>query len=225
MTTKTLDTTDTKERLLAAGMHEFAERGFADASIRAICTRAGANAAAVNYHFGDKLRFYAEVLVACHRRASEKRPMPRLADDPAHPEDVLRAWIHWFLERLLVVSRAGPLGNLMAREMFQPTPAFDEVIRRSLMPMYGALTEIVGAVVGRTDPVRVQLSVHSVLGQCLLYKHAEAAMERIHHLAQHGDVPGPDPADRMQDLEGLSRHIAEFSLAGLRHVGGNGDTP
>ena len=47
MTTKTLDTTDTKERLLEAGKHEFAERGFADASIRAICSRAGANAAAV----------------------------------------------------------------------------------------------------------------------------------------------------------------------------------
>ncbi|MGB0580834.1 MAG: hypothetical protein ACPGVU_14120, partial [Limisphaerales bacterium] len=45
----------------------------------------------------------------------------------------------------------------------------------------GEVTEIVGAVVATDDPVQVQLSAHSVLGQCLLYKHAEAAMERIHN--------------------------------------------
>lgn len=215
---KTREKLDTKERLLEAGMHEFAEHGFNDTSIRRICARAEANAAAVNYHFGDKQRFYAEVLVTCDQRATERRPMPKLEDDPGHPGRALYAWVRWFLDRLLVQSKAGPLGKLMAREMFQPTPAFDEVIRRSFLPMQSALTEIVVAVFGTADPEHVQLSVYSVLGQCLLYKHAEPAFERLQHISEFQDLPGPKPANLVEDLDNLARHITDFSLAGMRRT-------
>lgn len=215
------DATDTKDRLIEAGMHEFAERGFRDASIRRICARAGANAAAVNYHFGDKQRFYAEVLVTCHERASA-RPMPRLEDAPERPAERLEAWVRWFLDRLLVQSRASPLSKLMAREMFDPTPAFDDVIRRSLMPMIGALAEIVTVLLGddgrQAQAREVQLSVHSILGQCLLYKHAEPAFERLHRLNDLGQVAGPLGGDLTADLDGLARHITHFSLAGMERV-------
>lgn len=209
------DKLDTKERLLEAGMHEFAEHGFNDASIRRICARAEANAAAVNYHFGDKLRFYAEVLVTCHERASQRRPMPRLADNPDEPEERLYAWVRWFLDRLLVQTKAGPLGKLMAREMFAPTPAFEEVIRRSLLPINLGLAEIMIALLGKTDPKRVQLCLHSVLGQCLLYKHAEPAFERLERISEFQELPGPSPALLVEDLDSLARHITDFSLAGM----------
>lgn len=217
-TTITLEAAGTKERLLEAGTYEFGERGFAAASVRRICARAHANPAAVNYHFGDKQRFYAEVLVACHERATERRPMPRLADDPEHPEEALHAWILWFLDRLLVESKAGPLGKLMAREMFAPSPAFEEVIRRAILPMYQALTEIVEAVLSGAEPAQVQLSVHSVLGQCLLYKHAGPAFERLRHLRDEGLLPAPPAGELMQDLPALARHVTDFSLAGLNRI-------
>lgn len=213
--TATPDKLETKERLLEAGMHEFAEHGFGDASIRRICSRAEANAAAVNYHFGDKLRFYTEVLVTCHARASERRPMPRLKESPEEPEERLYAWVHWFLDRLLVQAKAVPLGKLMAREMIAPTPAFEEVIRRSLLPLNMALAEIIVALVGAADPKKIQLCLHSVLGQCLLYKHAEPAFERLDHIAEFQALPGPSPALLVEDLESLARHITDFSLAGM----------
>lgn len=215
MTTTLDNKLDTKERLLEAGMHEFGEHGFNDASIRRICGRAEANPAAVNYHFGDKQRFYAEVLVTCHERASQRRPMPRLEDNPGEPEERLHAWIHWFLDRLLVQSKAGPLGKLMAREMFAPTPAFEELIRRSLLPINLALAKIIAAVLGDADPQKVQLCLHSVLGQCMIYKHAEPAFERLHRIAEVQQLPGPSPALLMQDLDSLARHITDFSLAGM----------
>ena len=40
------------------------------------------------------------------------RPMPRLSDDPEHPQKVLRSFIRWFLE-LLMVDGSGPLGKLI----------------------------------------------------------------------------------------------------------------
>ena len=46
--------TDTAERILDAAEALFAERGFAETSLRMITSRADVNLAAVNYHFGSK---------------------------------------------------------------------------------------------------------------------------------------------------------------------------
>lgn len=45
---------DTVVRILDAAEHLFAERGFAETSLRSITGRADVNLAAVNYHFGSK---------------------------------------------------------------------------------------------------------------------------------------------------------------------------
>jgi hypothetical protein len=50
----------TRERLLAGACEIFTKKGYRDATIADICERAGANVAAVNYHFGDKETLYIE---------------------------------------------------------------------------------------------------------------------------------------------------------------------
>ena len=45
---------DTVQRILDAAEVLFAQKGFAETSLRAITSRAGVNLAAVNYHFGSK---------------------------------------------------------------------------------------------------------------------------------------------------------------------------
>ena len=52
----------TRARLLAAAERLFADRGFKKVTVREICRAARANVAAINYHFGDKLGLYREVL-------------------------------------------------------------------------------------------------------------------------------------------------------------------
>jgi AcrR family transcriptional regulator len=60
-------TPDTRTQLLDAAERLFAERGFRGTSVRAITDLAGANLAAVGYHFGSK----AELLAAVARRMIE----------------------------------------------------------------------------------------------------------------------------------------------------------
>ncbi|WP_253847519.1 TetR/AcrR family transcriptional regulator [Actinosynnema pretiosum] len=57
-----MDAPDTRTQLLDAAERLFAERGFAGASIRAITDLAGANLAAVKYHFGSKADLLTEVV-------------------------------------------------------------------------------------------------------------------------------------------------------------------
>jgi len=54
--------TDTKQALMDAAEALFAERGFAATSMRDIATRARANLAAANYHFGSKRGLMEAVL-------------------------------------------------------------------------------------------------------------------------------------------------------------------
>ncbi|WP_328583761.1 TetR/AcrR family transcriptional regulator [Streptomyces sp. NBC_00370] len=60
-------TPDTRTKILDAAEHLFAERGFRGTSVRAITDLAGANLAAVAYHFGSK----AELLAVVVRRVVE----------------------------------------------------------------------------------------------------------------------------------------------------------
>jgi AcrR family transcriptional regulator len=60
-------TADTRTHLLDAAEQLFAEHGFSGTSVRAITDLAGANLAAVGYHFGSK----AELLAAVARRVVE----------------------------------------------------------------------------------------------------------------------------------------------------------
>src|ERR1700691_1030926 len=55
---------DTRTRILDAAEHLFAERGFRGTSVRAITDLAGANLAAVGYHFGSQAELLAAELVA-----------------------------------------------------------------------------------------------------------------------------------------------------------------
>jgi len=52
--------TGSKERIVAAAVHEFGERGYEAATIRAIAARAGVDPALVHHYFGTKADLFAE---------------------------------------------------------------------------------------------------------------------------------------------------------------------
>src|SRR5436190_22405971 len=69
-------TLDVKIRLIEAAEEVFAEKGFKSATIREIVEKAGANIAAVNYHFGDKEQLYIETCKQALRSTAFPGPPP-----------------------------------------------------------------------------------------------------------------------------------------------------
>jgi AcrR family transcriptional regulator len=64
---------DTRDRLLAAALRIFADRGIAAATLREITEEAGANVAAVNYYFRSKEELTRTALESCLRPINEAR--------------------------------------------------------------------------------------------------------------------------------------------------------
>lgn len=199
---------ETRRQLLEAAGEVFAEAGFRDATVREICRRAGANVAAINYHFGDKETLYAEVLRYAHGKALEKYPplLDVAADAPA--EKKLRAFVLSFLLRIFDKGRAAWHGKLMSREMIEPTGALDSLVEERMRPMAGQLWQIVAEILDRpVNDELVRLCAFSVVSQCVFYHHCRSVVSRL--------VPKHLPQDAA-DIERLADHITKFSLAAMK---------
>jgi TetR/AcrR family transcriptional regulator len=62
------DAERTRERIVAAAMAEFADKGYAGARVRSIADRAGVNSQLISYYFGGKEGLYQEILRTWHQR-------------------------------------------------------------------------------------------------------------------------------------------------------------
>ncbi len=198
----------TRQQLLEAAAEVFGEVGFRNSTVREICRRAGANIAAINYHFGDKEKLYAEVLRHAHARALEKYPAFQGVTDNAAPEQKLRAFVHSFLLRIFDDSPTACHGKLMSREMIEPTAALDSLVEEFIRPMASQLWKIVADILGcPLNDERVRLCAFSVVSQCVFYHHCGPVVARL------AGRPAADTAA----LEKLSAHITKFSLAAMKN--------
>ncbi|MBX7168904.1 MAG: CerR family C-terminal domain-containing protein [Pirellulales bacterium] len=195
---------DTRARLLDAAGEVFAAHGYEVATIRDICQRAGANLAAVNYHFGDKHRLYVEAVRQAYCLRSEQFPLPEQQPGVTSVER-LRRYVRMFLERLLLEERRHWHKELILRELARPTDACAEVVRDFIRPMASLLEEILLECSLGLSHERLWLVGFSVVGQCLFYYVQQPIAEQLY---------GQD-AYRELSIEKLANHIADFTLAAL----------
>ena len=212
---------ETRGKLIEAAGYEFAEKGFDGATVRSICDRAGANLAAINYHFGDKERLYEAVVMVAHEsRPGVDAELKGAGDDPRVG---LRRYVAHFLEEAVFQQQTPWHQALMAREIAQPTKASERLIREAFRPRFELLLRILGRLAPGADRDRLLALGFSVVGQCLHYKLGRSVSERI---------VGPEAFGRL-DAPYLTDHITRFTLAalgrgeplGLPDLGAPGDVP
>ena len=197
---------DTRHRLLEAAGQVFAEKGFQAATVREICSRAGANLAAVNYHFGDKERLYVEAVRMVHGDVADHPP----PEWPPHtpPAVKLREFIYGMLTHMLEVQRPAWHAELMMREMIHPTAACAELVEADIRPRAEMLHRIVDELVPADTPaVDRHLIAFSIVGQCLFYNvHNRVAVLIV-----------GEEEYRTYGIGRLADHISRFTLAALGH--------
>jgi len=193
----------TRSRLLDAAREVFSQRGFQGATVREICRRAEANGAAVNYHFGSKNGLLAEALNFAPLAALQK------ANANECPSIRLRLFIRDFMLMLLDEKNPSSQCRIMARELADPTPALDKIVREAIAPLHEFLGKLVRDINGeKVGAAELRRCVYSILGQCFYYHHSHPVLQRLHPTLRYDH----------KEIEAIAEHIVEFSLAGIKHL-------
>ncbi len=169
--------------------------------------RAGVNISAIKYHFGGKEELYSEVLRFWHEYAIKKYPSLFGVGEGATSDEKLRAFIRSLLFRLLDKGKPAWFGKLMAREMAEPTKAFDRMVQDVMRPLNKLLASIVQKIVGDSvSETEILRRCTSIIGQCVYYYNSRYMTQIFRQ-----DVSSPEEIERIAD------HIMHFSLKGLEH--------
>jgi AcrR family transcriptional regulator len=200
--------TGTRERLLESALEVFAEHGYEAATIREICSRAGANVAAVHYHFGDKRKLYEAIYGTLFETLRRRRTDFLPAAAPA--AERLRVYIRALFEEIFCCagdsSRQVQLSTIYLSEMAHPSEVLDRIVTEHLEPDARELYSIVGELLGLPpqDPRTIDCAA-SVVGQILYYYHAGPIVTRLH----------PDRPPVPERLDTLVEHVWTFAMGGI----------
>lgn len=197
----------TRQRILKAAGEVFAEKGYHHATVAEICRLAGANIAAINYHFGSKETLYAESWRQAHQAMLKASPIDGGVAPDASAEQRLRGRIRSMLQRSL--SDDGLDFRIMAHEMANPTGLLEQVHNDCIRPLAQGTEKVILELLGghAEEPV-LRACVTSVIAPCL------QVTQRQHMSRRLGQKPWLDE----QSMEDLVEHFTTFALAGIRET-------
>jgi TetR/AcrR family transcriptional regulator, regulator of cefoperazone and chloramphenicol sensitivity len=198
----------TRQRLLEVAGMVFAEQGFKCATVREICKRAGANVAAINYHFGDKQGLYSETLRYWVRESLAKYPPNMGVSESSTPQEKLYAYVRSFFWRIFDEGRPSWYGKLMAREMIEPTHALDECVSETIRPTFDLLRNIVRELMPDAGDDQVRRCARSIVGQMVFYHHCRPVIDKLQ----------PEMCYTRDEIDKLAEHVTQFSLAAMRNM-------
>ena len=209
MKTPREDTTRTRGKLLAAAGEIFAEKGFRDATVAEICRKAGANVAAVNYHFRSKETLYREAWRHAFAQSIAAHPPDGGLAADAPPKERLREQVAALLHR--ITDENNREFRIMQREFTNPTGLLSEVMREEIRPLQQRTAKLVRELLGpQATDQEAQFCEVGIISQCI-----NPVVVRSRAKAGDGTMDGPL---RIADIDAYARHVVTFSLAGLAAV-------
>ena len=198
----------TRERLLDAAEQLFAEHGAAATSLRAVTNGAGANPAAVHYHFGSK----EDLLLAVAQRRADPLNAERLerlarleasADGEALP---LAPIVEAFLAPEILNTAPSP-SAILHRE---PREDVARIVPRLFGEVHLRFSQALARALPELSPALLDARLHFVVGLML---HAVRGFTEMPTLsARHRTASS-------HDREALLAQLVCFSVAGLAAPG------
>jgi AcrR family transcriptional regulator len=197
-----------RQQLLEVAGEIFAKRGYANATSKEICVRAGTNVAAVNYHFGGKEALYSAVLIEAHRRLVTVEELAALTESKPDAREKLSAILGKLLGELPTKNQKSAWHfRVLIREFLSPSPMLDRMLKSEAAPKARILRGVLAAIMGLPEehPV-VARSIISVIAPCIML------------LISHRGLAKKVLPDLDLDPEVLKQHMLAFVLAGLEAV-------
>ena len=202
----------TKQRLIEAAEALFADEGFDRVSVRDITTKAAANVAAVNYHFGSREGLVAVVMARYINPVSEERLARlealerRAAGKPVAVEEILDAFIRPFATQVRRSELSEKLFfKLMGRMFGQQGSELPPEVEKLIMSKVGRFHKAFSRPLPGLSSEEIWWRMHLMSGSMI---HTMAHSETVQRLSG-GDSGSPTVEQT------LSRFI-RFAAAGMR---------
>lgn len=206
------DGTETRLHLLEAACKIFGAKGFREGTIAEICSKAKANAAAVNYHFGSKEGLYVESWRYSFDKSLKAYPPDGGVASDAPVEERLRGRVLSIMRRIM--DSESHDFDIVHKEIANPTGLLAGVMQESMEPIFQGLGSVVRELLGdRTTERNVRLCLMSIRAQCF----GPLLRERRRKMAS-GSLQPPGVEPIQEDVEVLADHVTRFSLAGIREI-------
>lgn len=198
----------TRNQLLDAAERLFSEKGYAAVGIREIVEHAGANVAAIKYHFGSKSELYLETVRRAMQRRETASAWAMLEPAPTTRQAAATALVRFidrFMRSLLLPENGDAATCLILREAAEPDEAIDSVVRDFIQPHESMLVGVVAVLRPDADRRELSLLAQSILGQMLHYRVFRPFLERMATGGLRDEAA----------VDGIASHVARFSLRSL----------
>lgn len=182
----------------------FGEQGYDATSLREICREAGANNAAINYHFGDKWGLYQAVLKSLIEECEVFKPQSLQGT----PEEQLSKLIELSLTDVFQ-DRGNLQEKFIFREITNPSKTLLELVREPMQNIFNQFLSLVHILSKqRLTPQHANLIVLSIFGQIDYYRVFYRFIPEL-----IGETGAEDLS-----LPVLTQHITQFSLDAIRQA-------
>ncbi len=173
----------TRGQLLDAGLTLFSEYGYDSVTTRQLASEAGANIAAIAYHFGGKRDLYRAVL---RQLVEDTEPLlgpvaQRMAegiaaagaDRPALARVVV-GLVHGFTGTFLEGDFMACRAPMVMREFANPSEDFDILYEGRLGPIHRNVAALAAAALGMDpDGPEAKIRAHAVMGNLVVFEIAK----------------------------------------------------
>jgi AcrR family transcriptional regulator len=209
---KGLPSVNTRDQLFLAAVKVFARKGYKGATVREICSLAGAaNINSINYYFGGKEKLYRSILKNIFSEYKKRKDRKKgVKKRKGTPEERLRDFIHTYCDMLYNNGEiATDLSAIFIAEMARPSSYLDEMARKYMVPQAEELTGILRAILEKKTPLNIIRDCGvSIIGAIGYYGFTWPLLSRI-----YSDLPSMESYHTH-----LADHVFRFSMGGLKVV-------
>lgn len=198
---------EARQKLIQAAGQVFAEVGYDAATVRQITDLAEVNVAAINYHFGDKLNLYREVL---SETFSQRTHLLGQLCSTGSPKERLHRFIEWMVAEEKDEKRPWHRILVLREINDSPSSSCPELLVELIRPNHRILLSILNDLTQRAlTKTQLEIMTQMVAALCVHWLDRPAFIQKL----------SPQLTFSSEQVKFLVEQIHLFALGGINSFG------